>query len=66
MRDRLFRLVARTLDPVRLDPTLRADLTALYRDDIVRLSELLDRDLSHWLAPEPRDAAGTLTVYPVR
>jgi hypothetical protein len=66
MRDRLFRVVARTLDPVRLDPQLRADLIALYRDDIVRLSGLLDRDLSHWLAPEPRHSAVPLTAHPAR
>ena len=54
MRDRMLRLATRNLDPVRLEPTIRAELTELYRDDIVRLSVLLNRDLSHWLSPEPR------------
>jgi sulfotransferase family protein len=49
VRDRLFRLVTRNLDPVRLDPALRAELTDLYREDIERLSAMLNRDLSHWL-----------------
>jgi hypothetical protein len=49
VRDRLFRLVTRNLDPVRLDPGLRAELTELYREDIERLSVMLNRDLSHWL-----------------
>lgn len=33
-----------------LDPTLRAELLALYRPEIERLEKVLDRDLSHWLA----------------
>lgn len=58
MRDQVFGLVTRNLAPICLDPTLRAELTELYREDIERLSVLLDRDLSHWLAPAaPRDAS---------
>ncbi len=49
LRDRAFTLVTRNLEPVTLDPELRAELTALYREDIERLATLLDRDLSHWL-----------------
>jgi hypothetical protein len=32
-----------------LDPALRADLIALYRDDIVALGRAIDRDLKRWL-----------------
>lgn len=34
-----------------LDPSLRAELTAGYRDDIEQLQSLLQRDLTHWLRP---------------
>lgn len=33
----------------RLDPALRAELVEDYREDILRLQELIGRDLSHWL-----------------
>lgn len=33
-----------------MDPELRVRLTAHYRDDILELQDLIDRDLSHWLA----------------
>jgi hypothetical protein len=33
-----------------LDPVLHADLTRAYRDDILRLQDTLERDLSAWLA----------------
>lgn len=32
-----------------LEGELRADLTALYREEIERLQEMLNRDLTHWL-----------------
>jgi hypothetical protein len=50
IRDRVFALVTRDLEPVTLDPALRADLTALYRFEIERLATMLGRDLSCWLA----------------
>jgi hypothetical protein len=37
--------------PAVLDPALRDELTQDYRDDILRLQDMIDRDLSHWLAP---------------
>lgn len=37
--------------PPPLDPTVRAWLTERYREDIVQVEELLQRDLSHWLRP---------------
>jgi Sulfotransferase family len=37
-----------------LDPKLRADLAAQFAAEVSRVSELLDRDLGHWLeAPRP-------------
>lgn len=44
------RFALANLERVRLAPDLRAELTADYREDISRLSDLLDRDLSGWLA----------------
>lgn len=34
----------------RLEPELRQRLAERFRDDVARLSELLDHDLSHWLS----------------
>lgn len=38
------------IPPPPLHPALRVELTRTYRDDILKLEQLLDRDLSHWLA----------------
>jgi len=38
------------LDKPPLDPEVRACLISLYREDILRLQELIGRDLSTWLA----------------
>lgn len=35
-----------------LGADLRADLLAHYRDDILALQDMIDRDLSHWLQPK--------------
>lgn len=35
--------------PPKFPPDLRADLLKLYREDILKLEQLLDRDLSIWL-----------------
>jgi len=40
-----------------LDPELRAKLAGELAGEVRRVSELLDRDLGHWLRPE-QDAAG--------
>lgn len=48
-RDATFRLFAADLIPPPLNPELRAELVALFREDTEKLQELLDRDLSHWL-----------------
>jgi len=36
-----------------LSDDLRAEMTAEFAPDIQKLSQLLDRDLSHWLAAKP-------------
>lgn len=41
----------RDLEKLTFDPTLRAELTEYYRQDIEQLQDLLQRDLSHWLNP---------------
>lgn len=50
LRDRTFALVSRSVVPLPLEPGLRAELGAVYRDEIDRLGAMLDRDLSHWHA----------------
>jgi hypothetical protein len=35
--------------PPALSPKIRRDLTALYREDIEKLQDLIGRDLSGWL-----------------
>lgn len=35
---------------VELQPALRDEMRAMYRDDVAELSDLLGRDLNHWLA----------------
>jgi hypothetical protein len=37
---------------------IRQELTATYRQDILNLQDLLGRDLSHWLVPEPKGTIG--------
>jgi len=34
---------------IRIEPEIRSQMTAMFKDDITRLGELLDRDLSPWL-----------------
>lgn len=46
------------IDLPPLDPELRHRLNAFYREDILRLQDLIGRDLSHWL-----DAEGTSVGY---
>ncbi len=44
-------LLNQSLERPQLDPVLRQALTARFRDDILRTSDLLERDLSSWLSP---------------
>ncbi|WP_129671688.1 sulfotransferase domain-containing protein [Candidatus Chloroploca sp. Khr17] len=43
-----YRKLIRT-QPPPIDADLRRELTARYRDDILRTQELIGRDLTHWL-----------------
>ena len=53
MRQRVQRqMVAK---PPPLDPKLRVDLTRGYREDILKLQELIGRDLSAWLEVSGQD-----------
>ena len=50
LRRAALRIRNHNLQPVPPLPTdLRRELTDLYREDILRLQELIQRDLSHWL-----------------
>jgi hypothetical protein len=37
------------LEKPQLSPAVRTELVKTYKDDVLRLQDLLDRDLSHWL-----------------
>jgi hypothetical protein len=50
IRERLRMLNLRK--PPALAPELRRHLLEIYREDILALQDLLDRDLSHWLTPD--------------
>jgi hypothetical protein len=39
-------------------PTLRAEMEQLYRDDILRVQELVQRDLTHWTGARSAATAG--------
>jgi len=58
VRDRAFAAATRDLVPEPLDAATRSRLTELYREEIERLADLLDRDLSPWLTPGPPEPAG--------
>jgi hypothetical protein len=48
--DRLLSLQAQMLvKPPSLEPAVRAQLVEIYRDDILKLEELIQRDLSMWM-----------------
>ena len=42
------RLLNSNLRPVSIDPPVARRLAELYRDDVAELSELINRDLTHW------------------
>jgi hypothetical protein len=42
-------LDGRRVDGMQTPGARLAELTSRFRDDILRLERLLDRDLSHWL-----------------
>jgi hypothetical protein len=51
LRHNVFEWVIRDQDKPQFSPELRLELTDYYYEDINRLQDLLDRDLSHWLEP---------------
>jgi len=51
MRHNVFEWVIRFQEKPLFSPELRLELTDFYYEDINRLQDLLDRDLSHWLEP---------------
>jgi hypothetical protein len=50
MRHAAFEWVIRDIDRLKLPPDQRQELTEYYRQDILQLQDLIQRDLSHWLA----------------
>ncbi len=52
--------------PPEMPIQLRAALTAEYREDILKLQDLIDRDLSHWLDCEKPANAETLAKHAPR
>jgi hypothetical protein len=50
IRRRLGEATSNRVAPVPLRPEFRAELVRAFREDVERLSSLLHRDLSHWLA----------------
>ncbi|NBB75270.1 MAG: sulfotransferase [Bacteroidetes bacterium] len=58
VRERLLiRMKNVNLEKPPLEPDVRERLTAAYRDDVLRLQDLIDRDLSAWLAPSTESAS---------
>lgn len=49
LRRRAYNIVVREIEKPPYDPALRRQVAELYRDDIVRLQELIGRDLTAWL-----------------
>jgi hypothetical protein len=49
IRDRLINLNSQSKKEVPLSPEERQQLIELYQEDILKLQDLIDKDLSHWL-----------------
>ena len=54
LRSALRSAAVRSRDSLTIDPAAHEFLAAYYRHDVEQLSFLLDRDLTHWLAPVRR------------
>ena len=50
MRQRLIDLLSRVRPYPPMDPALRRQLTEEFREEVLLLERMLERDLSHWLA----------------
>jgi hypothetical protein len=64
----LKQLVDHIASPNRVSPPPipqdeRASLIEDYRDDILRLGDLLQRDMSHWLKPKSERSASPALVH---
>ncbi len=46
----LYRLNTKQVERKPLSPELRSDLSEEFKDDIQKLAQILDRDLSHWIS----------------
>ena len=49
MRHTAFEWVIRDMDKLKFPADQRQELTEYYRQDILQLQDLIQRDLSHWL-----------------
>lgn len=49
LRRRAYQAVVRDLEKPRYDPALRSELSNVYREDILQLQDLIQRDLTAWL-----------------
>jgi sulfotransferase family protein len=59
IRDRAAPIFLGRLERPALDPVLRRRLSEVFGDDIDRLEQLINRDLSHWRSgPAPESAPG--------
>jgi len=50
-RDRAFAIVARDRRSVAIPASLYSQFISIYGDEVRKLEQILDRDLSHWLRP---------------
>ena len=50
IKDRLLRLNTQKKQRSSLSPAFRAELLGVFREDILKLGNLLKRDLGHWLS----------------
>jgi hypothetical protein len=58
LRHRLQRILLRfnASKPPRLPVEVRAEVTQIFREDILRISDLIHRDLTNWLEPTVADS----------
>jgi hypothetical protein len=47
----VYDLLKRNLVTPKLSPEIRAEVAGEFREDVMKLQDLLGRDLSAWLAP---------------
>lgn len=64
IRRRLGEATAKRVYPEPLREEFRAELSRVFRDDVERLSDLLNRDLRHWLEPESVAQPGSVRRQP--